>query len=402
MSTVRPLIEYVVDEVTDVDEEIVRQLIEWDCNVSSETDRAMLYCLTRQSVEQVASMANNVAGVRTAHLHAHLDEDAKKAQLQSWLSGEARVMMATGVIGCGYNYPSVRLVIHHGSFRSFVALHQESSRLARDGRPGTSRVISSTKSRAEALHLDSSFAEPNVWITDTEHCRRHNLHLAVDGQSQRCSLIPVAQPYDNYLRQSRAVSEQPPPLLPMLSARGTVLTSFVNEDCAALTNFRRFATPEEPDCFFCRVYGGDGNVRHPSQNCPLLLDGCRCFKCLGPHPRSDCRNSIPQSPDVCPKCHLSHNGQALGDVPSHEGRYGVDYPGQIWGERYRILLWAIWRRNPSDVRKAMPELMNITRDEELARWMGVKAFGWSVTNFTRLVDACIRMLERDHRCRRQF
>jgi superfamily II DNA helicase RecQ len=126
MSTVRPLIGYVVDEVIDVDDEIIRQLIKWDCNVSSETDRAMVYCLTRQSVERVASIANNVACVRTAHLHAHLDEDAKKAQLQSWLSGEARVMVATGVIGCGYNYPSVRLVIHRGSFRSFVALHQES------------------------------------------------------------------------------------------------------------------------------------------------------------------------------------------------------------------------------------------------------------------------------------
>jgi len=90
-------------------------------------------------------------------------------------------MVATEVIDCGYNYPSIRLVIHHGSFRSFVALHQESSRLARDGRPGISRVISNTKSKAEALHFDSSFAEPNIWITDMENCRWHNLHLAVDG-----------------------------------------------------------------------------------------------------------------------------------------------------------------------------------------------------------------------------
>jgi hypothetical protein len=78
LSTVRPLIQYVVDKVADVDEEIVQQLIKWDCNVSSEMDKAMVYCLTRQSVEQVASMANNVASMRTAHLHAHLDNDAKK------------------------------------------------------------------------------------------------------------------------------------------------------------------------------------------------------------------------------------------------------------------------------------------------------------------------------------
>ncbi len=213
MSTVRPLIGYVVDEVVDVDDEIIQQLVEWDCDVSFETNRAIVYCLTRQSVERVASIANNVVCVRTAHLHAHLDEDTKKAQLQSWLSGEARVMVATGVIGCGYNYPLVKLVIHRGSFRSFAALHQESGRLARDGQPGISRVISSAKSRAEAMHIDSSFIEPNSWITDTENCRQHNLHLAVDGQSQRCNLISAAQPCDNCVQQSRAVSPEPPPAI---------------------------------------------------------------------------------------------------------------------------------------------------------------------------------------------
>jgi hypothetical protein len=115
----------------------------------------------------------------------------------------------------------------------------------------------------------------------------------------------------------------------MHSARGTALISFANEDRASLMNFYRFAAPEELDCLLCCVYGDDGNVRHPTQNCPLLLDGRRCFKCLGSHPRLDYHNSIPQSPDVCPKCHLSHNEQALGNVPLLEGRYGVDYPGQI-------------------------------------------------------------------------
>ncbi len=218
----------------------------------------------------------------------------------------------------------------------------------------------------------------------------------MDGQSQRCNLIPAAQLCDNCLRQSRAVSLEPPPPLPMLRVRATVLTSFMNEDRTSLKNFRRFAALDEPNCLLCSVYGDARNLCHPSQNCPLLLDGYRCFKCLGPHPRSDCPNSIPRSPDNCPKCHLLHNGQALGNVQLHEGRYGVDCPGQIRGERYRILLWAIWRRNSSDMHKAMPELKNITRDEELARWMGLKALGRSITNFTRLVDACIRMLEQDN------
>ncbi len=46
MPTVRLLIRYVVDEVVDVDNEIIQQLIEWDCNVSFETNRAIVYYLT--------------------------------------------------------------------------------------------------------------------------------------------------------------------------------------------------------------------------------------------------------------------------------------------------------------------------------------------------------------------
>jgi superfamily II DNA helicase RecQ len=125
-------------------------------------------------------------------------------------------MVAIKVIGCGYNYPFVRLVIHRGSFRSFVALHQESGRLARDSQLGINRVIFSTKSKVEVMHIDSSFAKPNAWIMDTKIYRRHNLHLAIDGQSQWCSLIPAAQPCDNCLQQSQVVSLQPPLPLPML------------------------------------------------------------------------------------------------------------------------------------------------------------------------------------------
>jgi hypothetical protein len=52
--------------------------MEWDYNVYPETDKAIVYCLTQQSVEWVASIANNVACIRIVHLHAHLDEDTKK------------------------------------------------------------------------------------------------------------------------------------------------------------------------------------------------------------------------------------------------------------------------------------------------------------------------------------
>jgi hypothetical protein len=52
--------------------------------------------------------------------------------------------------------------------------------------------------------------------------------------------------------------------------------------------------------------------------------------------------------------------------------------------------------------KAMLELKNITHGEKLVRWMGLKALGPSIINFTRLVDACIQMLEQDNHNEVQF
>ncbi len=62
----------------DVDDEIIRQLVKWDCNASSEMDRAIVYSFTKQSVERMALIPNNVACIRTTHFHAHFNEDIKK------------------------------------------------------------------------------------------------------------------------------------------------------------------------------------------------------------------------------------------------------------------------------------------------------------------------------------
>jgi hypothetical protein len=82
MSIVHPLIEYDVDEMANVDDEII-QHVEWDCNKVFDNERTIVYFLTRQSIELVASIANNATCVKFAHLHAHLDEDTNHMQFQS-------------------------------------------------------------------------------------------------------------------------------------------------------------------------------------------------------------------------------------------------------------------------------------------------------------------------------
>jgi superfamily II DNA helicase RecQ len=125
MPTARPFIRYNVDEVINVNDEIIQQIIKWDWDkTNSYVDRAIVYCLIQHFVEQLALKINNIT-IYCVHLYAHLDNDTKHAQLQSWVLGEIRVMVVTRVIEYGYNYLYVELLIHRGSLIFFVTLHQE-------------------------------------------------------------------------------------------------------------------------------------------------------------------------------------------------------------------------------------------------------------------------------------
>jgi hypothetical protein len=67
----------------------------------------------------------------------------------------------------------------------------------------------------------------------------------------------------------------------------------------------------------------------PNSTLSDIIGWLLVLQSLGPHSRADCQNHIPHSHDICPKCHLLHTRQALGNVPLHEGKYGVECLGQI-------------------------------------------------------------------------
>ncbi len=98
----------------------------------------------------------------------------------------------------------------------------------------------------------------------------------------------------------------------------------------------------------------------------------------------------------CPTCHLLHNGQALGNIPLHEGKYDIKCRGQLQGKCYRVFIWAMWHEYHPHMEKAMPSLKDISNDQEFARWMATKALGHSINNFTRLANACICIIEENN------
>jgi len=169
-------------------------------------------------------------------------------------------MLATRVIRCGYNYPYVKLVIHYGSFKSFLTFRQEFGRLAWDGKLGISRVIINNELCVKGMHMDPSFVEPNARIMDTNNGWKNGLHMFINGQPQQCSLIPIAEPYDNYFHHLQTMSPQPQAPMPMLIMRSILKPSSMIEDWLSLINIRQFAAPNEPNCLMCCFFNPNENM----------------------------------------------------------------------------------------------------------------------------------------------
>jgi hypothetical protein len=110
----------------------------------------------------------------------------------------------------------------------------------------------------------------------------------------------------------------------------------------------------------------------------------------------DCPKLIPLSLDNCPTYHLLHNGQALGNIPLHEGKYDIKCGVHLRGKSYRVLIWAMWHEYRPPMEKAMPSHKDISNDQEFARWMATKALGHSINNFTQLANACICIIEENN------
>ncbi|HET6583139.1 MAG TPA: RecQ family ATP-dependent DNA helicase [Nannocystaceae bacterium] len=94
----------------------------------------LVYCATVRTARDVAEMLRE-RGIATALYHGKLSPREKKDELERFLSGRVRTVVATSAFGMGIDKPDIRLVVHHdlpGSIEDYV---QEAGRAGRDGAP---------------------------------------------------------------------------------------------------------------------------------------------------------------------------------------------------------------------------------------------------------------------------
>jgi len=115
--------------------------------IQAERGAGIVYVGTRKVAEQLSAMLRSVEP-RTTMYHAGMYDDDRANAQDAFLSGKARVVVATVAFGMGIDKPDVRFVIHYHYPGSIEQYYQEIGRAGRDALPSRCVLLYAPKDRA--------------------------------------------------------------------------------------------------------------------------------------------------------------------------------------------------------------------------------------------------------------